>query len=178
MVIVPSLAHGDVVFLCYFPVCALAGTIRKYKGIITLIAWLAIFCDCFMVWDRLAAIAMAVWSWVSGGDGVKMWSTIPYNTVPCHTIPNLITPNHTVPKGDQLMDECNITTKLLQFAGGLHKLTWPRIWSSKRVCWVSRDICDKNAVNGVSWGKKGHFLASNIRSASLVSIYEAVFPDY
>ena len=67
------------------------------------------------------------------------------------------------------------STRLAQFAGRPHKLTWPRIWSSKRVGWDSRD---KNAVNGVSWGKKGQFLASNVRSASRVSSYEAVFPDY
>ena len=97
MVIVPSLAHGDVVFLCYFPVCALAGNIRKYKRIIALFAWPAIFCDCFMVWDRLAAIAMAVWSWVSGGEVVKMWSTIPYNTVPYHTITYNTISYHNIP---------------------------------------------------------------------------------
>ena len=58
--------------------------------------------------------------------------------------------------------------RLAQLAGRPHKLIWPRIWSSKRVCWDSRDIRDKNAVNGVS---------SNIRSASHVSSYEAVFSE-
>ena len=67
--------------------------------------------------------------------------------------------------------------RLAQLAGRPHKLTGPRIWSSKRVCWDSRDIRDKNAVNGVSWGNKGQFLAWNIRSASHVSSYEAVFPE-
>ena len=60
------------------------------------------------------------------------------------------------------------TERLAQLAGRPHKLIWPRIWSSKRVCWDSRDIRDKNAVNGVS---------SNIRSASHVSSYEAVFSE-
>ena len=68
--------------------------------------------------------------------------------------------------------------RLAQLAGRPHKLTWPRIRSSKRVCWDSRDIRDKNDVNRVSWGKKGQFLASNVRSASWVNSYEAVFPDH
>ena len=62
--------------------------------------------------------------------------------------------------------------RLAQLAGRPHKLTWPRIWSSKRVCWDSHDIHDKNAVNRVSWGKQGQFLASNIRSTSHISSFE------
>ena len=67
--------------------------------------------------------------------------------------------------------------RLAQLAGRPHKLTWPRTWSSKRVCWDFRDIRDKNAVNWVSWGKKGQFLASNIRSVTQVTSYESVFPE-
>ena len=69
------------------------------------------------------------------------------------------------------------SNRLAQLAGRPHKLTWPRIWSSKRVCSDSHNIRDRNAVNKVSWGPKGQFLAPNIRSASHGSSYEAVFPE-
>ena len=70
-----------------------------------------------------------------------------------------------------------LDSRLAQLAGRPHKLSWPRIWSSKSIFWDSRDIRVKNAESGVSWGKKGQVLASNIRSASQASSYEAGFPE-
>ena len=48
--------------------------------------------------------------------------------------------------------------------------------------WLDPEFGPQNAYVKIlatfSWGKKGQFLASNVRSASQVSSYEAVFPDH